>query len=193
MAHGASPERPISFRAADGFLLNGFRWQHARVDRARPVVLINPATSVRCRYYSRFAAFPHSHGFDVVTYDYRGIGESRPSRLRGFDAGWIDWGRLDFEAALQYAGETFPGQPIHVVAHSVGGFVIGLAASCHRVSRVFTMGAQYAYWRDCHQPAHRSQLMIGTLEPGRDRHIGASRGSAHRSQRRIGVMEPVMF
>ena len=24
---------------------------------------------------------------------------------------------------------------------------------------------------DCHRPAHRSQLMIGTMEPGRDRHM----------------------
>ena len=27
---------------------------------------------------------------------------------------------------------------------------------------------------DCHRPAHRSHLMIGTMEPGRDRHIGAT-------------------
>ena len=26
----------------------------------------------------------------------------------------------------------------------------------------------------CHRPAHRSQLMIGTMEPERDRHIGAT-------------------
>lgn len=43
----------------------------------------------------------------------------------------------------------------------------------------------------CHRPAHWSQLMIGTMEPPRDRHIEASRGSAHRGQRRIGVMEPL--
>ena len=30
-----------------------------------------------------------------------------------------------------------------------------------------------AYWR-CHRPAHRSHLMIGTMEPGRDRHIGST-------------------
>ncbi len=138
----------ITFPAADGYPLNGFCWRHADVDAARPVVIVNAATSVRCRYYARFAAFLHAHGFDVITYDYRGIGESRPASLRGFDAGWIDWGRLDFEAALQYALAEFPGQPIQVAAHSVGGFLIGLAASGHRVSRVFTMGAQYAHWRD---------------------------------------------
>ncbi|MBI2306521.1 MAG: alpha/beta fold hydrolase [Rhodocyclales bacterium] len=148
MNQGASSAQPISFPAADGYPLRGFQWRHARADGGRPIVLINPATSVRCRYYARFAAFLHAHGFDVVTYDYRGIGESRPESLRGFEAGWIDWGRLDVEGALRYAHENFPGQPIHVAAHSVGGFLLGLAPSSHRVSRVFTMGAQYAYWRD---------------------------------------------
>lgn len=148
MDQSASPPQPISFPAADGYVLKGFCWRHARRDPARPVVIVNAATSVRCRYYSRFAAFLHAHGFDVVTYDYRGIGESRPASLKGLEAGWIDWGRLDVEGALRYADRHFPRQPIHVVAHSVGGFLIGLAASSHRVSRVFTMGAQYAYWRD---------------------------------------------
>lgn len=140
--------RPITFAAADGFVLKGHCWRHASADAARPVVVVNPATSVLSRYYARFADFLFAHGFDVVSYDYRGIGESRPDRLAGFNAGWFDWGRLDFEAALQYVMARFPGQPIHVVAHSVGGFLIGLAASAPRVSRVFTMGAQYAYWRD---------------------------------------------
>jgi predicted alpha/beta hydrolase len=111
-------------------------------------VIINPATSVRCRYYFRFAGFLFEHGIDVVAYDYRGIGESRPASLRGFDASWIDWGRLDFDAVLRHVERAFAGQPIHVVAHSIGGFVLGLAPSNHLVRRVFTMGAQYAYWRD---------------------------------------------
>lgn len=148
MEQTAISSLPISIAAMDGYMLKGFCWRHASRDHARPVVIVNPATSVRCRYYSRFAAFLHANGFDVVTYDYRGIGDSRPESLKDFDAGWIDWGRLDVEAMLQYASTHFPGQPIQVVGHSVGGFLIGLAASSHRVSRTFTMGAQYAYWRD---------------------------------------------
>ena len=133
----------------DGAKIGGFQWRHkAFSHEPRSVVIINPATSVRCRYYARFAEFLCRAGFDVLTYDYRGIGESRPKTLRGFDAGWIDWGERDFEAVLQYASHAFPGQPIDVVAHSVGGFVVGLAESNHRIRRVFSMGAQYAYWRD---------------------------------------------
>lgn len=141
--------RPFATRAADGYAIRGFFWRHPAEGWAtRPVVVINPATSVRCRYYFRFADFLFNHGFDVIAYDYRGIGESRPESLRGFDACWIDWGRLDFEAVLRYADQSFSGQPIQVVAHSIGGFVLGLAESNHLVRRIFTVGAQYAYWRD---------------------------------------------
>jgi predicted alpha/beta hydrolase len=144
----AEPE-PLSVRVADGVPINGFQWRHARPrPDARPVVVINSATSVRCRYYARFAAFLFGHGFDVITYDYRGIGESRPAPLRGFAAGWVDWGHLDCDAVLRFADAASPGRPVYVVAHSIGGFVLGLAGSNYLVRRVFTVGAQYAYWRD---------------------------------------------
>lgn len=140
----------ITLRAADGVALGGYVWRHPEPGPAgpRPAVVINAATSVRCRYYARFAAYLHQHGLDVLTYDYRGIGESRPASLRGFEASWMDWGEKDFEAVLGYVDMQFPGQPVDVVAHSIGGFVTGLAPSARRLRRIFTMGAQYAYWRD---------------------------------------------
>ena len=176
----------ITLRAADGVALGGYVWRHAdaaasgadpeaagfdairpdggRPDDAepgaarRPVVVVNAATSVRCRYYARFAAYLYQHGFDVVTYDYRGIGESRPDSLRGFQASWMDWGEQDFEAVLRFVAAHFPGQPVDVVAHSIGGFVTGLAPSAQGLRRIFTMGAQYAYWRD-YAAGHRLRML----------------------------------
>lgn len=115
--------------AADGYPLAGSTWRHPRTDLERPVVIINAATSVRCRHYSRFADYLFANGFDVITYDYRGIGESRLGSLRGFKASWSDWGTRDFEAILRRAQREFPGQPIDVVGHSFGGCAAGLAAS----------------------------------------------------------------
>lgn len=135
-------------RAGDGYLLGGFSWRHELPDTTRPVVIINAATSVRCSYYARFAQYLFSHGFDVMTYDYRGIGESRPASMRHFNASWTDWGALDFEAMVQRAVREFPGQPIDVVGHSFGGCAAGLAASSAQVRRLVTVGAQFAYWRD---------------------------------------------
>ena len=146
------PAKPLMtpFRepAADGFALGGFTWRHATADRSRAVVIINAATSVRCRHYSRFAEYLCTHGFDVITYDYRGIGESRPTSMKNLDASWSDWGYLDFEAMLKRAQREFPGQPIDVVGHSFGGCAAGLASSGPLIRRLVTVGAQFAYWRD---------------------------------------------
>lgn len=134
--------------AADGVPLGGFSWRHPSGDKTRAVVIINAATSVRCRHYSRFADYLFANGLDVIVYDYRGIGESRPASLRGFQASWTDWGARDFEAILQRALREFPGQPIDVVGHSFGGCAAGLADSAVHIRRVVTVGAQFAYWRD---------------------------------------------
>ncbi|HET8703443.1 alpha/beta fold hydrolase [Castellaniella sp.] len=150
----------IVIPAADGYPLGGCQWRHARTGSAPfPVAIINPATSVRGRYYSRFADYLHAQGWDVLTYDYRGIGESRRGPLRRLRADWIDWGTLDFEGVLRYAGLNFPEQPIDVIGHSVGGFIIGLAPSAQRVRRIFTMGAQFAYWRDYQAERRRSMFL----------------------------------
>ena len=134
--------------AADGFVLGGFTWRQALPDTQRPVVIINAATSVHCRHYSRFAAYLFANGFDVITYDYRGIGESRPGSIKGLNASWTDWGALDFEAMLRRAQREFPGQPIDVVGHSFGGCAAGLSESGQVIRRLVTVGAQFAYWRD---------------------------------------------
>lgn len=138
--------KPVRFPAADGYSLGGFLWSSG--DTSRPVVIIASATSVRCRYYARFASYLHGHGYDVLTFDYRGIGESRPESLRNLDADWSDWGEKDVEGALCFAAEHFGNRPTHIVAHSIGGFALGLAPSAKRVQRIVTVGAQYAFWRD---------------------------------------------
>jgi predicted alpha/beta hydrolase len=46
-----------------------------------------------------------------------------------------------------------------VVGHSIGGFVIGLAPSAHRIERIFTMGAQFAYWRDYAQGTRLGMIL----------------------------------
>ncbi len=149
----------IQIPAADGYLLHGNLWSHPQSLQSRPVIIINCATSVPSRYYQPFAEALYAHDFTVLTYDYRGIGQSRYGSLRLLSAGWLDWGQLDFEAVLKYVHSHFSGRPIYVVGHSVGGFVIGLAPSSHLISRIFTMGAQYAFWRD-YDPQSRMKMFL---------------------------------
>jgi len=138
----------VQITSTDGYRLHANVWQSARLPANSPVVIINSATSVRSRYYHRFAHALREKGCTVVTYDYRGIGDSKHGSLRHLPAGWLDWGQSDFEAVLQYVHTHYPSSPLYVAGHSIGGFLIGLAPSAHLIQRIFTMGAQYAYWRD---------------------------------------------
>lgn len=166
----AAPEA-IRIPTGDGYTLHGQYWRHAspmelgtavatapaRMPTQVPVVVINPATSVASRYYSRFARFLQCHGMDVLTYDYRGIGLSRPATLRGFEAGWLIWGERDFQAVLLWLQRHRPGQPVDVVGHSVGGLVTGLAPSAPCLRRICTVAAQVGYWAD-YAPQQRTRM-----------------------------------
>jgi predicted alpha/beta hydrolase len=132
---------------ADEVKLGGHWWK-AEGRHPLGTVIINPATGVLARYYHRYAAFLATHGFDVLTYDYRGIGLSRPVRLRGRHYSWRDWGEKDFDAAIRHARECRPVSPILVVGHSIGGFLPGYAENASKIRRMLTVGAQHAYWPD---------------------------------------------
>ena len=66
------------------------------------VVLVNAATGVPRQFYRRFAVYLQQHGWTAVTYDYRGIGGSRPASLRNFDASMRDWAFLDMTAMVDW-------------------------------------------------------------------------------------------
>jgi predicted alpha/beta hydrolase len=147
----------IEVRCRDGMTLGGHLWPSS--GGASGSVIINPATGVLARYYHRYARFLAGHGFDVLTYDYRGIGASRPDRLRGCGYRWRDWGELDFDAAVSFMHERRPVGTLSVVGHSIGGFLPGLADNARLIGRMLTVGAQYAWWGD-YAPRQRLRMFL---------------------------------
>ena len=148
----------VEIPCRDGVRLGGHLWRAPDGGTAGTVV-VNPATGVLARYYHRYARFLAGHRFDVLTYDYRGIGASRPVRLAGCRYRWRDWGELDFEAVLGFLRQHPSAAPLLVVGHSVGGFLPGLAESGRLVDRMLTVGAQYAWWGD-YAAARRLPLVL---------------------------------
>lgn len=148
--HSIPTPVPLTLTTADGHDLAAHYWPPSEpAGEPRALVVINPATAVKAAYYHRFAAFLAGRGMAALTYDYRGIGASRRGGLRSLRrAGKLDWGRYDCAAALAWAQRSHPGLPIHVVAHSIGGLLVGLAHNNDCVARCLTVGAQYAYWPD---------------------------------------------
>lgn len=155
---GFVTDEAIELCCTDGVRLGGHLWRGAGTAPLGAIV-INPATGVLARYYHRYARYLAEAGFAVVTYDYRGIGASRPPTLRGCRFRWRDWGERDFDAALRFAlALRLPGL-VQVVGHSIGGFLPGFSPEAHRIDRMLTVGAQYAWWRD-YAELHRRRLFL---------------------------------
>ena len=83
--------------ARDGYALAATVYEPERPWRA---TLLSSATAVPRKIYRAFATFLAENGFAVLTYDYRGIGGSRPKSLKGFEARMRDWASLDVSAAI---------------------------------------------------------------------------------------------
>jgi predicted alpha/beta hydrolase len=115
-------------------------------------VLINSATAVPRKIYRGFANYLAQQGLAVVTYDYRGIGGSRPASLRGFEVRMRDWAALDASGAIDHMRMVWPKLPLGVVGHSFGGQAVGLAPNNNEIARAFFVAAQAGYWRLFHSP-----------------------------------------
>jgi predicted alpha/beta hydrolase len=112
---------------------------------ARATLIIHGATAAPQSFYRRFAWFAASRGLRVLTYDYRGVGRSRPSSLRGFEARMSDWAELDAAAAHRLARERFPDEPVVTLGHSFGGQLLGLLDAAHEIHAAVLVGAQLGY------------------------------------------------
>jgi predicted alpha/beta hydrolase len=110
--------------AADGVRLAATLF--APVGPSRGTVLVHSATAVPQGYYGRFADFLARQGMRVLTYDYRGIGRSRPRNLRGFQASMTEWAELDARAAHEVVRKHWGHEPLALVGHSFGGQLLGL-------------------------------------------------------------------
>jgi predicted alpha/beta hydrolase len=144
----------ISFPAADRYLLGATLFLPRRAKRH--AVLINSATAVPRKIYRGFAGYLAGRGCAVLTYDYRGIGDSRqkspagynqPKPLAGFKASMSDWAALDATAAVAWMRERYKNLPLNYVGHSFGGQALGLLANNAEVSRALLIASQAGYWK----------------------------------------------
>jgi predicted alpha/beta hydrolase len=129
--------------ARDGFRLAAtLREPASPAAAADTVALIASATAVKQTLYRHFAAFLASRGVPALTFDYRGIGQSRPASLKGFRAFMHEWGTRDLPAVIDWLTSRYPDARVVVVGHSVGGQLVGLAENNRRVHALIGVCAQ---------------------------------------------------
>jgi predicted alpha/beta hydrolase len=135
----------LEIAARDGYRLAATL--HAPRAANGRAVLVHSATGVGRHYYGRFAEHLAGRGFTVLTFDYRGIGESRRDPLRKLRARMRDWAQLDAAAALDFLARAAPGAALFCVGHSFGANALGLVPGIERYRGAVFVGAQSGYWR----------------------------------------------
>jgi predicted alpha/beta hydrolase len=148
------PGAPFKLLCTDGRALAA-RWFEP-VGAARAVAVISPAAGVPQGFYRSFANWLAMRGYAVLTYDYRGIGESRQGPIRAERAAMRDWAQLDMNAAFAAAERrrgAGPGPdsdrrlPLLLVGHSFGGNGAALARGIEQADALLTVASQSGEWR----------------------------------------------
>ena len=103
----------LELKAADGYALAASHF----VAPGEQFIVMAAATAVPRGFYKRFAEYAQSRGVNVITTDYRGIGDSKRGSLKGFEMEYADWSRYDLAAAVDYALQR--GR-VWLVGHSLG-------------------------------------------------------------------------
>lgn len=126
----------ISFKALDGYILAGVLYTPVNTIKANLVV--SSATGVPQAFYRRFSEYAAQLGYQVLTFDYRGVAKSAPRQLKGFKMSYLDWGKLDLAGAIDYSFKQ--DTPLFLVGHSYGGQALGLTPNHDKVSAMYCFG-----------------------------------------------------
>ncbi|NNP71530.1 alpha/beta hydrolase [Acinetobacter defluvii] len=127
----------VSLNALDGYVLNGVIYSPTIVTIKAKIILAS-ATGVPQGFYRRFSEYMTQYGYQVLTFDYRGVGASSPKNLKGFEMSYLDWGKLDLAGAIDYFADE--QLPLFVVGHSYGGQALGLTHNHAKVTAMYCFG-----------------------------------------------------
>jgi predicted alpha/beta hydrolase len=120
----------ITITAPDGYPLSALLGEPTK--NKMGVVVISSATGIRKEFYINFSKFLMDHGYYVLLYDYRGIGESAPADMK---ASVLDY---------MVAEKGFTG--IIWLGHSIGAQLVGLLRNRKHVRKVISVNAALGYW-----------------------------------------------
>jgi len=122
-----------------------------------PVLLIAGATGVPQRYYKRFALKMLSRGYTTVTFDFRGIAESKYGRLKDVEASFLDWAYKDIRSMIKWVNKE--ANPPLIIGHSFGGHAFGLLSESNQTRGLCTFGTG-AGWHGWMSISERYKVLL---------------------------------
>ena len=129
---------------------------------ANAVIQFHAGTVVKKEFYLKFCASIADQGYEVVLVDFRGVGASRPAQLRGYQASISDWGKKDAPAILDWIKAAYPSLPIYLLAHSMGGQIIGLMSNWHVFEKITVLASSAGNWNKF-EPQYRRKVRLASI------------------------------
>jgi len=152
-------ETVVRFAALDGYMLGATLFCRLGIAVPSTVILFSCGGGVPAARYARFAKHLAAAGVAVLVYDYRGIGASRPSHLRGFGALAEDWSEFDCGGAIAYLRLQYPDSQLIGMAHSIGALFTCGAPNAGEISRFVFLCAHTGYYGD-YLPKYRLPMAV---------------------------------
>lgn len=143
-------QQDILIEARDGFKLSATI--RRPLTEIRGIIQFNCGTGIPQIVYSNLASYLTEFGYVTVTYDYRGIGNSKPQSLKGFLSNIEDWGIIDMASIFDWIIKEFPGQRKIIIGHSMGGQLVGLMDNNEKIDKLILIASSTGYWKDMSSP-----------------------------------------
>ncbi|WP_066018107.1 alpha/beta fold hydrolase [Endozoicomonas atrinae] len=148
--------KTIIIDTRDGFHLAGTEFLPRHANGIG--LIINGATGVVRKYYQAYAEFLCQQGFTVLTYEFRGIGESQSVNSDAPAPSMLHWGQRDMDAVLTDFIQRHPQLTVKGIGHSMGGQLLGILPDNNRYSGFLNIASQHIYWK--HWPLKDRPLTI---------------------------------
>jgi predicted alpha/beta hydrolase len=125
----------MNITCKDGYRLSA-RFYAAQTKQHEHPVLICPATGITKQFYNSFASWLSEQGYDVLVFDFRGIGDSLHGPLSKSTASIVQWGQLDIPAAVDALLQKTSAAQVILLGHSAGGQLLGIVPNYEKVAKV---------------------------------------------------------
>ena len=126
----------FTIRCKDGYSLGARFYTRSATQKKNYPILICPATGITQKFYQAFAEWLITQGYDVLSFDFRGIGCSLHGPLSQSKASIVNWGQLDIPAAIETLLYKTQADQVILVGHSAGGQLLGIVPNHDKVAKV---------------------------------------------------------
>ena len=143
-------ESKLTISARDGYKITAILREPKKPIKG--VIQFNSGTGVPKEVYYHLTNFLSESGYATIIYDYRGIGESAPNSLKGFNANMRDWAYQDMTGIFDWVIKKYPNERKIIMGHSMGGQLVGFMDNSHLANQLVFIAASTGYWKDMSPP-----------------------------------------